>query len=336
MKIAAVQAEPVWLDLEGGVVKIISLIKEAAANGAELVGFPEVFLPGYPMKIWSEGFDPAFFLKYQKASMSTRSNEYMRIRQAAREAGIWVVLGFSEIENGSLYIAQSFIDSHGEVALHRRKIKPTGQERTYWGQSQADSLQSAVQGPHGIIIGGLCCWENFQPLLRYHHYSLGVQIHVAGYPMLPTVQEGPPFQISADVQSMTSRFASIEGQMYTIFSNQVQSPKGAQIMGVSGTMWETATGGGFSAIFGPDGVQLTPPTKPDEEVIIYAEFDPDQVLLAKQLLDPVGHYSRPDLLSINVNKTPARTVHPTSIPQAPTLTSEIPPYSTPGSTESTQ
>jgi predicted amidohydrolase len=88
-RIAAVQAEPAWLDLEGGVVKIISLIKEAAANGAGLVGFPEVFLPGYPMKIWSEGFDSAFLLKYQKASMSVRSNEYMRIRQAAREAGIW-------------------------------------------------------------------------------------------------------------------------------------------------------------------------------------------------------------------------------------------------------
>jgi len=329
MKIAAVQAEPAWLDLEGGVVKIISLIKEAAANGAELVGFPEVFLPGYPMKIWSEGFDSAFLLKYQKASMSVHSNEYMRIRQAAREAGILVVLGFSEIEGGSLYIAQSFIDSDGEVALHRRKIKPTAQERTVWGDGQADSLQTAVKGPHGIIIGGLNCWEHFQPLLRYHHYSLGVQIHVASWPVFPNVDEGAPFQQSGYVQALATRFAAIEGQMFVLCTSQVQSVEGAKKMGVSGSFWGTPSGGGFAAIYGPDGAQLTPPAKSNEEVILYAEFDSDQILLAKQCVDPVGHYSRPDLLSINVNTTPARHVHPSSLPEAPTMTSKIPRYSTP-------
>ncbi|KAK7062814.1 hypothetical protein VNI00_000307 [Paramarasmius palmivorus] len=153
MKVAAVQAEPAWFNLEAGVDKVISIVKEAAANGVQLVGFPEVFIPGYPMRVWTEAYNPTFFTEYQKNSLSVTSPQYQRILQAVKDAGLWVVLGFVELDGCSMYAAQSIINANGEVVLHRRKLKPTGHERTLWGDAPSDSLKSAVEGPDGVTIG---------------------------------------------------------------------------------------------------------------------------------------------------------------------------------------
>lgn len=118
---------------------------------------------------------------YMANSLSKVSPEMDRIRAAVKKAGIVVVLGFSERDGASLYIAQSFIDTTGEILHHRRKIKPTHVERSIWGDAQAESLKSVVDTPFGKV-GGLNCWEHLQPLLRYYEYSQGVQIHVAGWP----------------------------------------------------------------------------------------------------------------------------------------------------------
>jgi len=305
MKVAAFQAEPAWWDLKAGVAKSISLIKEAASNGAELIGFPESFIPGYPMAIWAQGFNPAFLAKFQKNSLSVQSEEFKEILAATKEAGIWVVLGFSEIDGGSMYAATTIINSEGVVVLHRRKLKATGQERTVWGDAPADSLQSAVKGPGGVIIGGLNCWEHLQPLLRFHHYSLGVQVHVASWPYCDSVANGAPPQLSSDAQILQSKFTALEGQMFVIASTALLSPKNAELCGVKGTgTWEMPMGGGFAAIYAPDGTQLTPTTAPDQEVILYADIDLDATKIAKLTADAVGHYSRPDLLSLNVNTRP--------------------------------
>ncbi|KAJ7454011.1 carbon-nitrogen hydrolase [Mycena galericulata] len=304
MKIAAIQAEPAWWDLKAGVAKTVALIKDAAANSAELLGFPESFIPGYPNRIWAQPFSAPFLLKFKNNCLSVRSSEFKEILDATKDAGIWVVLGFCELDGASMYAAQTIINPEGVVVLHRRKIKPTGQERTVWGDGPGDSLQSAVKGPGGVTIGALNCWEHLQPLLRFHHYSLGVQIHVASWPYFDSVANGASPQGSSDSSIIQSKFAALEGQMFVICSTQMLSSKNAELCGVKGTPYETSHGGGFAAIYGPDGTQLTPPTKPDEETILYADIDLDAVKMAKLLGDPVGHYSRPDLLSLHVNSRP--------------------------------
>jgi nitrilase len=108
-------------------------------------------------------------------SMARVSPEMDRIRAAAKKAKVFVVLGYSERDGASLYIAQSFINTEDEIVLHRRKIKPTHVERSVWGDGQADSLTSVVDTPFGKV-GGLNCWEHLQPLLRYYEYCQGVQI----------------------------------------------------------------------------------------------------------------------------------------------------------------
>ncbi|KAJ7030656.1 carbon-nitrogen hydrolase [Mycena alexandri] len=302
MKVAAIQAEPAWWDLKAGVAKSISLIKEAASNGAELIGFPESFIPGYPMAIWAQPFDPVFLAKFQKNCLSVQSPEFKEILAAVKEAGIWVVLGFAELDGGSMYAAQVIINSEGVVVLHRRKLKSTGQERTIWGDAPADSLQTAVKGPGGATIGALSCWEHLQPLLRFHHYSLGVQVHVASWPYCDSIADGAPARFSSDAQSLQCKFVALEGQMFVISSTQILSPKNAELCCMPGTSpWAMAHGGGFAAIYSPDGTQLTEPTAPDQEVILYADIDIDATRIAKLTTDPVGHYSRPDLLSLRVN-----------------------------------
>lgn len=136
-----------------------------------------------------------------------------------------------------MYASLIFINSDGSIALHHRKLKATGHERTIWGDSPPESLVTAVQGPEDVVIGGLNCWEHLQPLLRYHHYSLGPQVHFAAWPFCDSVEAGMIPHFSSDTQIVLSRFAALEGQMFVVSSTQVISPKGAEIMGLKGTAW---------------------------------------------------------------------------------------------------
>ncbi|KAL0578524.1 hypothetical protein V5O48_003467 [Marasmius crinis-equi] len=300
MKIAAIQAEPIWFNLDACVDKTIALIHEAASNGTQLVGFPEAFIPGYPMRAWSNGFDPMFLTKYLQNSLSVKSEQYQKLLRGVRDAKIWVVVGFVERDGDSMYCAQSIINPKGRVVLHRRKIKPVGNERAVWGDAPADSLITSVQGPEGATIGSLICGEHYQPLLRFHHYMQGVQIHVASWPFSNSIQDGAPPALSSDMCVVTCRNAALEGQMFVISSTPVMKPENAELCGVAGTPWDFQRGG-FAAIYGPDGSELTKPLDPTEEGIIYADIDLDQRLPAKLAIDTVGHFSRPDLLSLHIS-----------------------------------
>lgn len=155
-------------------------------------------------------------------SLSLDSPQMEAIRAGVKEAGIFVVLGYSEREGSSLYMAQSFISPEGVIVNHRRKIKPTHIERTIWGEGQASSLKSVVDTPFGKI-GALCCFEHYQPLLRYYQYSQGEQIHVAAWPAFFEVPKGSdwPFQGSPTASLIASRFMGLEGQSFVIVSTQV-------------------------------------------------------------------------------------------------------------------
>ncbi|KIV80027.1 hypothetical protein PV11_07561 [Exophiala sideris] len=328
LRLGAVQAEPVWQDLEAAVEKTISLIQEASKKGVHVLGFPEVWITGYPWAIWSRpALQNAMFAeKYIANSMGRNSPEMKRIQAAVKEAQIFVILGYSEREGQSIYITQSFISPAGEILHTRRKIKPTHVERSLWGDGQGDSLTTVVTTPSSQLpldsplenmkIGGLNCWENIQPLLRYYCYSQGVQVHVAGWPPFPAHprdSEIPtPYHNTAEANYRISQNAAMEGQMFVICTTQVLTEKYHELLGLKdlGLFPRTGGAGGFAMIFGPDGSELVEPLSPGEEGILVADI-PDyeqSIRLAKHMCDPVGQYSRPDMLSLRVNPVKAECV----------------------------
>ncbi|EXJ93640.1 hypothetical protein A1O1_02032 [Capronia coronata CBS 617.96] len=312
VKIAAVQAEPAWNDLQGGVNKVVSIVQEAAKNGTEILGFPEVFIPGYPWAMWSQPVsgNALYMDEYYHNSLVKESPEMDRIREAVREAGIFVVLGYSERDKGSLYMAQSFIDPTGTIVHHRRKIKPTHVERAYWGDGQTESLTTTVQSPYARV-SALNCWEHSQPLLRYYTYWQNPDIHVACWPLIWDMPEdGSPWQwhITPEASQRFSQVLAMEGACFVMMATQLMTEKNRKKCLVENYPYARTPGGGFAMIYGPDGTELVKPLDPGEEGILYAEVDLNKRALAKHNLDPVGHYSRPDLLSLRVTKHSAK--HP--------------------------
>lgn len=160
--------------------------------------------------------------KYMANSLRIDSPEMESIKAAVKRAGIFVVLGYSERDGNSLYMAQSSISADGIIVSHRRKIKPTHIERTIWGEGQASSLKSVVDTPFGKV-GALCCFEHYQPLLRYYQYAQGEQIHVAAWPAFFEVEKGSEwaYQGSPTASRLASRFMAIEGGSFVIVSTQV-------------------------------------------------------------------------------------------------------------------
>ena len=150
IRVAAVQAEPVWLDIEGTTDKTIVLIEEAAAGGAQLVAFSETWIPGYPVFLFTYPVPEQipFVARYHANSMAIDGPQIGRIRKAARANDIMVVIGFSEKDHGSLYMPQAIIGANAEILLHRRKLKPTHVERALFGESDGSGLQ-VIDTPWG-------------------------------------------------------------------------------------------------------------------------------------------------------------------------------------------
>lgn len=231
VRVAVTQQEPAWLNLEESVQKTCRLITEAKVNGAELISFPEVWIPGYPAWLWSVNpakiqrvvmsyltnliyrdrpCDFELILKYTRNSLAVKSPEMDKIRKCAANNNISVVLGFSENHHDSLYIAQAIIGPDGLIKMHRRKFKPTHMERTLFGDSSGRSLMNVVKAPVGRL-GALACWEHIQPLLKYHTITQREQIHVAAWPPLFDYMGGP------DLWSM-----SHEGMFHTFSIHVVE------------------------------------------------------------------------------------------------------------------
>ncbi|KAJ7293450.1 nitrilase [Mycena rebaudengoi] len=289
-KVAAVQAEPVWLDLQGSVEKTIKIIDEAAAEGAKIIGFPEVFIPGYPWTPWT------VLKQYQANSLPLHSPEMDRIREAVKAADVTIVLGFAERDGGSLYIAQATITSDGKIANHRRKIKPTHYEKTVFGDGSAQSIHNVVQTPYGRL-GSLNCWEHIQPWFKTHFYSQHPQMFVGGWwPAFPPMQGGSPYIVSGEASAKMTQMVAMEGGCFGLACCQVVSEKGAETMKMTGFPWFKFPGGGFVAIYGPDGSQLTKPVDPGTEAIVYADISLSKIDEVKIVADIMGNYSRMDLL----------------------------------------
>ncbi|RKL39303.1 Nitrilase [Fusarium proliferatum] len=269
-KVAAIQAEPCWNDLKGSIAKTIGLIQEAASKGANVIGFPEIFIPGYPC-------NAAFMSEYFANSLEKESEEMEQIKMA------------------------SFIDETGTIVLHRRKIKPTHVERAYWGDGQADSVKAVAPSSFGNI-GGLNCWEHTQPLLRYYQYSQNLDIQVSSWPLCWEALEGQPwpYHLTPPACNRFSQVMAMEGACFVLVCSQVLTEDSKAKTGLEKFDYARAPGGGFSMIYGPDGSELCKPLGPGEEGILYADVDLSFRAMMQQNLDLMGHYARPDLLSLNV------------------------------------
>ncbi|CAG1999941.1 unnamed protein product [Fusarium graminearum] len=298
MKAAVVQAEPVWFDLAKTVEKTCKFIKEAASNGANIVAFPELWLPGYPTWIWARPMDLEMSVKYIKNSMRVDSEEMQAIQSCAAENNIVVCVGFSESCGGSVYIAQCTIDSNGEILMTRRKLKPFHIERTLFGDGGGKSLDNVASTTVGRV-GQLSCGEHFNPLLNFNTFSQGEDIHCAAWPCVPTHLGGPePYSMSDEAVASISRVYSIQAQCYTLHSTTVITEPSIEQMGTKQAPVFNVPGGGNAKIFAPDGRQLTEDLPATEEGMVMADLDLDQITMHKSLLDICGHNGRPELLCI--------------------------------------
>lgn len=306
---AAVQAAPVFLDLDASIDKAIGLIREAAAGGAKLVAFPETWLPGYPWFIWldSPAWGMQFIQRYHDNSLVFGSPQAERLVRAAKDNAIMVVMGLSERAGGSLYMGQWIIDAQGRTVATRRKLKPTHVERTVFGEGDGSDL--SVHATELGRVGALCCWEHLQPLSKYAMYAQNEQVHVAAWPSF-SLYRGGAHALGAEVNNAASRIYAVEGQCFVL----------APCATVSADMVETLCGndatkrqlllegGGFTAIYAPDGQCISEMLPEGQEGIVYADLDLGMISLAKAAADPAGHYARPDVTRLLLDKTPGDRV----------------------------
>jgi aliphatic nitrilase len=317
-KAAAVQAAPVFLDPAATVDKAASLIREAAANGAELVAFPEVFVAGYPY--WSWIADPVsgspWFEKLVRASILVPGPEIDRLCTAAREAGVHVVIGVNErspVSVGTLYNTMVFIGPDGTILGKHRKLVPTWAEKMTWAHGDGSTLKvyDTAIGP----LGGLACGENTNTLARFSLLAQGELVHVASYIALPVA---PPDYDMAEAIKVRAAAHCFEGKLFTIVSCSTVSE---EIIAAMETLVPDARArlerrnSAFSGILGPDGRVVGAPLI-DDEGIVYAEIDLSRCIQPKQMHDIIGHYNRFDVFDLRVNAVPQQPVRIDTAPPA--------------------
>ncbi|MRV70483.1 carbon-nitrogen hydrolase family protein [Duganella sp. FT92W] len=311
VKVAVVQAAPVFMNLQGGIDKAIGIIAEAAQQGARLVAFPEVWLPGYPWWLWlgTPAWGMQFVPRYHANSMRRDGPEMAQLCAAAAEHNIHVVMGYSEIEGRSLYISQVTIDDTGEVLFNRRKLKPTHVERTLYGEGDGSDFRVADTSIGRL--GALCCAEHIQPLSKYAMYSMHEQIHVASWPSFTLYKD--VYALGAQVNLAASQVYALEGGCFVLHATALtgqdmfdilcDTQERRDLLNADGN----TPGGGYSMIFGPDGRPLAPHLPHDQEGLLYADIDLDTIAIAKNAYDPTGHYARGDVVRLLINRNPRKT-----------------------------
>jgi nitrilase len=321
IKAAAVQAAPVFMNLEASIDKAAVLIEQAAKAGAELVAFPETWLPGFPWFIYlgTPADALAYFPRYHDNSLAVNSPQMRRLQLIVKRAGVTVVMGFSERDVGSRYMAQAIIDPNGDLLLARRKLKPTHIERTVFGEGDGSDLV-VVDAPFGRL-GALNCWEHVQPLMKMAMYAQHEEVHVASWPSL-SIYRDIAYALGPEVNNAASMIYAVEGGCFVLapcavisqemFDMLCDTPQKAHLLNPR----TDKPGGGFTVIYGPDGRALCEPLAEDQEGILYADLDPTLITLSKATADPVGHYARADAVRLVVNRGKRRVMTETNKPSA--------------------
>ena len=302
-RIAIVQRPPVLLDKTGSVGQAVQAVHEAAVNGASIVVFPEAFIPGYPVWIWRlrPGTDARLTGQIHSAlfanSVDLGGDDLAPLCKAAGETKVCIVCGVNEREGqfgrGTLYNTVVVIGPEGTMLNRHRKLMPTSPERMVWGMGDASGLK-VVETPFGRL-STLICWENYMPLARYAVYAQGVDIYVA-----PTYDAGEPWV-------STMRHVAREGGCWVIGSGFAlrgsdipESFPGKAQLYPDADEWINP---GDSLIVAPGGKVVAGPLH-NEHGVLYADLDLGLVPGARRMLDTTGHYARPDIFELHVNRRP--------------------------------
>jgi aliphatic nitrilase len=301
VRAAAVQIAPDLDRPEGTLERVLAAIEEAAAKGARFVVFPETFVPYYPY--FSFIAPPAAqgpeHLRLYAGAVTVPGPVTAAVAAAARRHRAVIVLGVNERDHGSLYNAQLVFDADGTLLLKRRKITPTYHERMVWGQGDGAGLR-VVETAVGRI-GALACWEHYNPLARYALMAQHEEIHAAQFP------GSMVGQIFADQMEVAIRHHALEAACFVVNATGWLTEDQIAKISPDATMRGALRGGCCTAIVSPEGRHLVPPMTEGEGILI-ADLDMDLVTKRKRMMDSVGHYARPELLSLNHDDRPMRTV----------------------------
>lgn len=309
--VAIVQHPPVFLDTDATLDRAEVLLGQAAASGAEIVAFPETWLPGYPIWLdrapgaayWDHGPSKDLHALLNEQAVVQGGPRWQRLAQMAANAGVYLVMGAHERSGGTLYNTIIYATPEGSTSLHR-KLVPTFNERLVWGRGDGSMLQT-VDTPSGPL-GALVCWEHWMPLARAAMHAQHEVVHVAQWPAVP------------DLHLLGSRHYAFEGQCYVLASGVVFS-RGDALAALEGLAGHREAGAmlkamppgpngelfhnGGSAIIAPDSSFVIEPCY-DVPDILVADLDLTIIGQGHQVMDSDGHYARPDVFHLSVNTAP--------------------------------
>lgn len=299
ISVAVIQSAPVLFDLQGTLSKVEELMQKA--DGAELMLFPEAFVSVYPRGLSfgivvgsrsAEGRQ--LWQRFWDASITEGDEAFLRLGEMAKKYQTLLAIGVNEkdLVSGTMYCSLFYFGPAGEFLGKHRKIKPTAQERVIWGEGDGSTL-TTLNTAYGRV-GGLICWENYMPLARMAMYQKGVQIYLA-----PTADARLSWQ-------STLQHIALEGRCFVLAANQWVTrdmyPKDLQASEELSKQPETMSGGG-SVIVNPLGEVLAGPVW-NQEAILTADINMEQITQSKLDFDPIGHYHRPDVFELNITGQP--------------------------------
>lgn len=308
IKVALAQIAPVWLNKKATLEKIENSIEEAGKNSAELIAFGEALLPGYPFWLaltngtaWNSSVQKELHAHYVLNSVLIEEGDLEKVCQLCKKYKIAAYLGIIERAKNrgshSIYASLVYINEKGEIKSVHRKLRPTYDERLTWAPGDGNGLQ--VHSLKAFTVGGLNCWENWMPLPRTALYGQGENLHVAVWP-----------GSDHNTRDIT-KFIAKESRSYVVSVSSLMRksdfPQGTpHLESILENAPDILTNGG-SCIAGPDGEWIVEPVI-NEEKIIYQTLDFNRVLEERQNFDAVGHYSRPDVTKLIVNRARQSTV----------------------------
>ena len=300
IKAAAVQIAPNLSSRAATTELVLDAIEEASINGANFIVFPETFIPYYPYFSFvtppvKQGKE---HLRLYEQAVNVPSEETDLVAKKCKDREVVVVLGINERDHGSLYNSQLIFDADGSLLLKRRKITPSYHERMIWGQGDGSGLK-VVKTRFGRV-GALACWEHYNPLARYALMTQHEEIHAAQF---PGSMVGPIFTEQIEV---TMRHHALESGCFVVNATGWLSEEQIECLSPDESLKKALQDGCMTCIISPEGRHLAPPLT-EGEGILYADLDFNLITKRKRMLDSVGHYARPELLSLNHNLAPAET-----------------------------